>query len=154
MPLLTFSIREHVPLILSGEKAQTTRLIGKRKLAVGDTLYLYFKPRMKKGTCLNCIRPDCPDFSIDTPDDKDCRFTNYLGGHNWKNYFGEAIIESLLSIKEILDWDWNARDEWAKLDGFKDFREANKWFTKKYGKDWMNLPFQVISWKPKWEKKP
>lgn len=138
MPLLTFSIREQVPLILSGKKAQTTRLVGKRKLKVGDTLYLYFKPRMKQYTCKNCLT-SC-----------EYQFSNFDDGSKcgmWTNYFGEAIVTEIMPFRSI---PFEEIDVWAIEDGFKTFQEAEKWFISKYGPEWYELSFQVITWKPLW----
>lgn len=147
MPLLTFSIREQVPLILSGQKTQTTRLIGERKLRVGDPLYLYFKPRMKRGTCLNCVVMGI---------NQKCRTLVPGPCEQWNNYFGEAKITKIDHLSnEFSDLGMAilnpARMQaWAIADGFKNFEEANKWFASRYGSNWARLPFQVISWKPKW----
>jgi hypothetical protein len=59
VPILSFSDSNHVPLILDGRKAQTTRRPRKNPIKVKDTLRVYFRSRMKKGTCLNCISKTC-----------------------------------------------------------------------------------------------
>lgn len=186
MPLMSFTRPEAISLLLDGRKKQTTRLrrierlvssnvpdehflqvkkVG-RELKVGDTLYCYYRSRMKKGYCGNCLKqyypnPVCESDTIsrDRKHSVDCdAWTNYFGGatitkiENLNIVFYQDLILNVYNV-EINDALLNQNKElWAKLDGFKDFVEANEWFSKEYGRNWQDLPFVVITFEPKWLK--
>lgn len=145
MPLLSFSDTNHVPLIFDGKKAQTTRTPRKNPVKSGDTLYVYLRSRMKK-SCKNCLNHSsitgemCP---IIISDSSRCP--------KHTNYFGTAAV-----IK-VEDFDphslsLNALEEWAQADGFQNYTEANEWFTKVHGKDWIYQPWVIIYFKGDWVK--
>jgi hypothetical protein len=153
MSLLSFSDTKHVPLIIDGRKAQTTRTPRKTPIKAGDNLYVYFRSRMKKGTCQNCICKMCKKSNANSNprdnleewelENNACKF--------WYNFFGSAI-----AIK-VEDFDphalsHNALEAWAKADGFKSFAEAAQWFEKVHGKNWVNLPWDIIYFKGDWLK--
>lgn len=54
MPLLGFSVFKDK--ILNGEKRQTIRKARKIPIKVGDTLYLYWKPRTKQCELLKVVK--------------------------------------------------------------------------------------------------
>lgn len=145
MPLLSFSGLKHVPLILNGRKAQTTRKPRKNPVKAGDNLYVYYKSRMRK-TCENCIFRKC-NYSVQNREY--CFKDESCAQHT--NYFGTAI-----AIK-VEDFDphslsLNALEEWAQADGFQNYKEANEWFTKVHGKDWIYQPWVIIYFKGDWVK--
>ena len=150
MVLVGFTENMHVLPIIEGKKAQTTRIIKKRKYHTGDTLHLYFKSRMKK-SCKNCIRKDCP---------RSVYCGSYLMGglcdaeigfHHHNNFFGKARVNFLGTHPEGLEnWSIAEKETWAVLDGFKNFEDANKWFTEKYGGEWQKQPIYVIGFRGSW----
>lgn len=143
MPLMSFSEPEHVSKLLEGTKRQITRRPRKNPLKVGDKLYCYYKSRQKK-SCNNCIlrreygRGNCS--------------VNMQIGYcsDWSNYFGEAITIRILPFNDIIYTKSLAI--WAKLDGFESYEKAWDWFAKRYTTDWKALPFEVITFEPKWVK--
>ncbi len=144
MPLMSFSEPFHVPLILSGEKRQTTRQPRKRALKVGQVLNCYFKPRQKKG-CGNCI-----NFRYE---DRGC--VDGVGCSYWRNYFGQAVILFIKPL-DIISMDDEEASDWAERDGFESFEKADEWFSAKYsqggidGSDWVNWTWDVITFDPRW----
>ena len=137
MPLISFSIPEQIPKLLDGSKRQTTRLERKTPIEVGDILYCYYKPRMKKLSCNNCIGYDY--------EDQDC--TKGVGCPYWHNYFGEAEVVHVrpFSIYQGL------LDKWAIADGFESIDEAMMWLDKTH-KGWMDKinEIVVIIFEPRW----
>lgn len=173
MTLFSFSIPEHVPLILSGTKAQTTRIPrkprknGAKPYSVGELAQLYYRSR-QKASCHNCIL-------IDTPNCRQHRgFDNYCKYHS--NFFGESVITTIIHytnqmlpgmLRTSQDghemWmptfdklDCGEQVSWAIADGFSSFAEADEWFStveyiengKKctYGKDWIKKDWDCILW--------
>lgn len=136
MPLCSFTEPSHIIKLLEGSKRQTTRRERKNMLKVGDTLYCYYKSRMKK-SCYNCINY------------KDCKVGATVGFcSDWNNYFGEAEIVHV----RPLDAYQGFMDKWAIADGFSSLDDALKWFDETHGKDWMKhmSEFEVIVFEPKW----
>ncbi len=150
MVLLSFSDPKHVPLIISGEKAQTTRKPRKNPIKVGDTLHVYFKLRMAK-TCENCIFEKCI-----------CSVQNrkgvFLGEDcaQQTNFFGTAKVIRVAKLREttslIENWRDDIKEWWANLDGFSSFAEANEWFTRVHGPDWQAQDWDVIYFEGDWLK--
>lgn len=162
MSLMPFTEPEHVELLLEGTKKQTTRLPRKHPVKIGETLYCYYKPRMK-ASCNNCIAYN--------NEDTDCVHGNKC--HYWHNYFGEAkaiLTEHYwnpLSFPEVINDGSDHRfaqfaelvkepegkamlEEWATKDGFLSFKQADKWFIEHHGMGWMNKDLDVITFEPKW----
>jgi hypothetical protein len=131
MVLQPFSIPEHIPKIKSGEKTQTTRK-GIRDLKVGTWLQQYYRPRMKRGTCANCIQ-DCELGSAECT--------------KWTNYFGEVQVTSIkhypYGLQELNKIEF---DGWALCDGFESSEQAEEWFENQYGIGWRQIPMTVIRW--------
>jgi hypothetical protein len=139
MVLQPFSIPEHIGKIKSGEKTQTTRK-GLRDLQVGTKLQQYYRPRMKKGTCVNCIH--------------NCYWRGRADYHyiddkcpEWTNFFGEVPVEHIrqypFGLQELHEIEFEG---WAISDGFTDGKEADEWFTEQYGIGWKSIPMTVIKW--------
>jgi hypothetical protein len=175
MPLISFSEPGHISKLLSGTKRQTTRPPRKNPLKVGDVLYCYYKSRIKK-MCSNCISDHCK-IPVERRSVKDlCNFPP-CDHHN--NYFGEAKVIGILHCNNVLSMNGNrlcyaARiqgkefekwiegfdcqsksfmNDWAKADGFLDYREAHEWFAQKYkSTSWMIVPWDIIIFKPLWIK--
>jgi len=159
VPILSFSDSKHVPLILDGSKAQTTRRPRKNRITVNDTLRVYFRVRMKKGTCLNCISKTCtksnansdPKNSLleDWGKDNDCEF--------WYNFFGTAKVTTVVRVGRttlnIDKWYDHEKESWAVADGFKNFAEADKWFKRIHGPDWQAQEWDIIHFEGSWLKK-
>ena len=174
MPLLTFSVRDHVELIKTGQKKQSTRSPRKLPLKLGAKLFCYYKSRMKKGTCVNCI---CFDY-----EDQDC-----VAGKAcpcWTNFFGVYQIVGILhcnsAVSDTVYQDYTTAitldfstaifgkgferniaslgyqsqqfmEEWAIADGFKSsnasqsLNDAHAFFTKSTGtSQWMFMPWTII----------
>ena len=168
MPIMPFSIPEHIPLLLDGRKVQTTRQPRKKPLKVGDVLYCYYKPRQKKG-CSNCISKACK-IPIERRHVKD--LCNFPPCDKFDNYFGVAEITGIIHCNNILgmnslpfeyylkgeNWihgfdKFNTTDllKWAKADGFANLDEADKWFGKST-RLWKMLDWDVITFHPRWLK--
>lgn len=157
MPLLSFSIPQQIPLILSGEKPQTTRQPRKVPLKVGDVLYCYYKPRHAKN-CDNCI---CYC-------DEDPGCVKGVGCSYWHNYFGEAKVTRIEHYWLPNYWKWDiptneyyfhrfgAQTEstmikWAELDGFTSLNDAHNYFTNSVkNPQWMFMDWDVITLKGEW----
>jgi hypothetical protein len=150
MVLLSFSDKKHVPLILNGQKAQTTRKPRKNPVKVGDTLQVYFKSRVGKGHCKNCLRDHtCPLLM------QLSRIGNviYPNCPDWINFFGTAKVIDVKQFRgsyNFTHWIKAELEYWAKNDGFPSFKEANEWFTKVHGPDWMSQDWDIIYFKGDW----
>lgn len=151
MVMMSFSEPNHVPLILDGRKAQTTRKPRKNPIKVGDTLQLYYKSRMVKGTCDNCIEiGDCSN---------GYHVTGFEGCNKWNNFFGTAKVTKIESFHELTNFDSNdlskyalVLHDWAVKDGFKDFQEADEWFTYVHNPNWIMQDWDIIYFKGDWLK--
>ena len=167
MPLMSFSISAHIPLILSGAKKQTTRAPRKNPLKVGDKLYCYYKPRQKKG-CKNCITTDACKIPILKRYTQELRNFPPCDRHN--NFFGIAKITGILHFNNIMSMNAHSLDyetrtfklterwidgfdmqpetfmeAWAKADGFSSLQEAHEYFMKATkNSQWMFQPWDVI----------
>jgi hypothetical protein len=154
VPLLSFSEPKHVPLILDGRKAQTTRKPRKTPIKVNDTLYVYFRARMKKGTCLNCISKMCTKSNANS-DPKSLEDCN--GCEFWCNFFGEAKVTAVARVGKttltIDKWYDREKESWAIADGFTNFNEADEWFKRIHGPDWQAQEWDIIHFKGSWLKK-
>ncbi len=153
MPLMGFSDPKHIPLILDGSKAQTTRKPRKNPIKVGDVLQVYYKPRMRQ-SCNNCINYHiitgkvCPVIISDS---------HYCPKHI--NFVGTAKVIKIVSFHELTNFNSNDLSEyaavlyqWARADGFKDFQEADEWFTRVHGSNWMFKDWDIIYFDGDWHK--
>jgi len=170
MPILSFSIPEHIELLLDGRKVQTTRRPRKNPLKVGDLLYCYYKPR-QKGSCRNCITPCQYNYERRQHFGYSSMPTALKSCNIWNNYFGEAEIIDIQH--HYRTWPDNHRDlvkggyyvlfgdmpettmmRWAEADGFANLQEAHKYFTKSTkSNQWMFWDWDVIIFEPSWVKK-
>ena len=146
MSLMPFSIPDHVPKLLSGDKLQTTRVTGKWK--PGDVMNCWYRSRAKK-TCYNCINPACDVCGGLTVRLKTPRTTllNPCGGH--RNKFGDANIKHVRRLDFYSMSDDELKD-WAIRDGFSDFQAASRWFTKTYKGDFWLTDMDEIQFVPGW----
>jgi hypothetical protein len=144
--MMGYSIPEHIPLIWLGTKRQTTRRPrADRQINEGDTLYNYFIPHIKSGTCKNCIKP-CEKKSI--------KMSNCL---SWCNYFGAADVVQVERLREpdgntFVHWTLNKLEAWAIADGFKNLNQADGFFTGQYGTEWDYMDFDIIHFLGEWLK--
>lgn len=140
MVLQPFSIPEHIEKIKNGSKTQTTRK-GIRDLRIGTKLQQYYRPRMKKGTCVNCIH-DC--------DYRGRKDYHYIGDTcpDWNNYFGEVQVTGIRAYpRGLQELTPVAFEGWALCDGFESVEQAEEWFESQYGIDWWKqMPVTVIKW--------
>lgn len=150
MPAISFSA--FVEQLKDGSKRQTTRHPRKYPLKVDDKLKCYYKQRAKK-SCDNCL--NYSEF------DKCC-----VGGRGCLyhfNFFGYATITELINADTIRASDsgftsdyifdymtYDDRVKWAVDDGFVSFKEADKWFIKNYGSNWMKKEWEIITFSPWW----
>jgi hypothetical protein len=148
MPMIGYSIPEHIPLIMDGTKRQTTRRPRERyPFKEGDRLYNYFIPRIKSGTCKNCLNQlDCTK--------KGRKVNNCL---SWSNYFGAADTAHIERLREVDDntfvhWSLNKLEGWAIADGFRDVSQADGFFTKQYGTEWDYIEYDIITFLGDWLK--
>lgn len=138
MPMIGFSIPDHVLKIRYGIKKQTTRKPRKSPLKSGDLLVMYYIPRMKKGTCKNCVNVDCYK-ELESRQSS----LNTDGCEKWTNLLGRArvtrcvnIIPNQLSLSEISNW--------STKDGFDTLLDADRWFMGQYGPEWWTDEWNVI----------
>ena len=150
MPLMGFSDQKHVPMILNGTKRQTTRKPRKNSITVKDTLYCYFKPRMKS-SCKNCISPTCKNSVVTSQEWPiiDCF------GH--VNKFGNAKVIGIRHVGSentayFSEWMDDSLNRWAINDGFENFKEADEWFTRVHGPDWKSQEWDIIYFEGDWLK--
>jgi hypothetical protein len=147
MPLIGFSEPTHIPLLLTGQKTQTTRKPRQKPLQKGDTLYMYYKPRAKK-SCNNCINLFCA-LAL-SKDHKAMREIKICKSHT--NYIGKATITNITTttIAELVNNEgYEAVEEWARRDGFKNYCEAGEWFSHRYGgEDWIFETWTIITFTP------
>ena len=153
MVLFSFSIPEHIGLIKSVKKSQTTRIPrmfrknGAPAYKVGDKAQLYYRSRMK-ASCDNCIL-NCGK----VPN------INWCEQHT--NFFGESEITKIIhyhdgDYKENGNEVWmgytmahmleDDLDSWAVADGFIDFNNASDYFKTSHGDNWVYLNWDVIVW--------
>jgi len=146
MPGMQFSEPKHVSLLCNGLKQQTTRKLWVRPIKVNNKILAYFKLRMRKGNCSNCIKKGC-DWS---------NFTGFkelskdrVGCCDWINFFGETIVTSV----HITDFEYMSsadREGWAVKDGFTCFNDADVWFSRVHGSEGKSSKWAVISFNSEW----
>ena len=166
MVLFSFSIPEHIPLIKSRTKHQTTRVPRKVRrdgtppYKVGDKIQLYYRSRMRL-SCDNCIIQPCPN-----QEDKDKMIPGLKirTCSMWDNMFGESMIIEIRHYQygpyfENGNEIWmgyylgeasqNEKKIWAIADGFTSWQGANFWFTHATQDGiWAYKPLDVIVWDP------
>lgn len=140
MVLISFSEPSHVPLLFDGRKQQTTRLPRKRPIKVGDILHCYYKPRMKK-SCENCL--------LSGNLGGNCLLTEDIACSDHNNFFGTAVVKEMIRTR-FVDMSPEMKANWATVDGFKNFAEADAWFTRTHGDEWSWKEFDVIFFEPHW----
>lgn len=77
----------------------------------------------------------------------------YYPEGNDLHILGVAKIQNLVKIRGGIiptGSSYDDADAWAHAEGFKDFWEACKWFSAKYGADWQNLTWGIIQFKGGW----
>ena len=171
MVLFSFSIPRMIPDILSGKKAQTTRIPrkprknGAKPYSVGELGQLYYKSRMAHDFCKNCLVSSCPH-------GQKPRISNGGCTYPWTNFFGKSDIIGInhytkadhlemceqthtallgnemwagVHIGELKESEVNA---WAIADGFPEgINEAHEFFVKSTGdEEWMFKDLDVIKW--------
>lgn len=113
--------------------------------------------------CSNCISDVCK-IPFERRSVKD--LNNYPACDHWTNYFGEAVVKYIIKVRqnenipeyEMADymplfskWSDEAKETWAKADGFPDFKSADEWFSKD-NPNWKELEWDIIHFDPKWLK--
>lgn len=96
---------QFVPAIRSGEKCQTIRRTARAK--EGDRLQLYTGMRTK--ACRKIVSPDPV-----------CILSNYI-----------ALRPNGITFGTVAEQFPDA-DEFARLDGFRDYADMHRWFTERY----------------------
>lgn len=140
MTIQMFTIRDHVFKIKNGTKCQTTRK-GFKKIKDGQKIQQYYKPRMKKGMCINCIQ----DFSVCHPEHRE--EIGYIGCYIWTNYFGEVPVTDVVYYPSgLVSMSPDDFNKWAVDEGFNSPSEAISWFEMQYGDGWDTMPVSVIKW--------
>lgn len=176
MTLMIYTERNHIIPMRSLQKVQTTRPRRKNPIKVGGLLQCYFASRMKKYTCFNCISEKClvQPFSDNLYKDSIANraYIKETGCHDpWTNFFGEAIVTEIvhswnpqnwlgdteeeyyiLTFDDILDEEPDWLEQWAVKDGFpQGFKQADEWFTRKYGVDWKKNEMDIFYFEPQWK---
>ena len=159
MVLFSFSIPEHIDLIKSAKKSQTTRIPRKSRkdgapaYKVGDKAQLYYRSRQKK-SCMNCLKFN--PILCDIKDHNGC-CTNHT------NFFGESEIIEIRHY-DVGPYYENGHELWmgmflgslhtderescAIADGFKNWKESYLWFVNiTKSSIWDYRALDVIVWK-------
>jgi len=109
--------QQFVPDIQSGKKTQTIRRRARAK--AGDRLQLY--TGMRTANCRKIVDPDPV-----------CILTNYIHLQPGGITFGYASL-------------FPSADEFARMDGFRDYADMHAWFTERYGSPY--FVGALIRWK-------
>jgi len=132
--------------LLSGRKKQTTRATDRIK--VGDIIHIYNQQRrriidkpLRKLTPAGLERECAQSYPLIRP--------GTMRGEGHAHFLGKVKIIETYSIcpgkMRGVELDvWAAM--WAYADGFESFLDANEWFRKNYGDDWMDRTWHVIRW--------
>ncbi len=158
MPAISFTAEEVLPALLIKSKTQTIRPIGKKRIAKGDIVTMYWRQRSPNhsfcrkcymavpigrynGKCLNCGHREF--------------FNKMLGKAMITDVFTIEIIKETQRLYGSLTM-WRVRGNWgywnsgqieylARWDGFEDSNQMFKWFDEKYNiKD--SKKFIVYRW--------
>lgn len=76
---------------------------------------------------------------------------------DWSNKFGIATVPKIIKVRSeynslFADWCDCELNLWAVNDGFENFKEADKWFSRVHGVEWMHKPWDIIHIKGDWLK--
>jgi hypothetical protein len=136
MPALSFQ-REFVDALLRGDKQQTTRPQTDRFKA-GSICHIYNEQRRRIS--------DKPLYRL-TAEGR--RRRDNAHGWDWAHFLGKVGITEVYVFKPWMHRGHGRHiyfEMWARADGFKNFHAADKWFTERYGDDWMQQTWTVIRW--------
>lgn len=171
MVLFSFSNPNHISLILSAQKCQTTRQPrkprknGANPYSVGEKVQLYYRSRQGK-ICGNCLKNDfaggeCIEgYVYDLSPNCTLKHSNFFGEsviteivHYWDGEYkreGNELWEGAI-LHDISDEE---KEAWAIADGFRGTENltawgyAYEWFTKSTGDPfWAYRNLDVIKWK-------
>lgn len=147
MPAISFS-PEFLDAILRGDKCQTTRRQTTR-FKEGDAVNVYIQQR--KTISSKPPRTLTADGRQEMLRMRGIAKKNYppvpIAPPRWY----PAHFIGRFSVREVYDLRMFAQspeelEEWAVLDGFEDFYEADTWFINHHGADWMDSTYTVIRW--------
>lgn len=139
MPAISFSATEILSSLLSKEKTQTIRPLGKKVLKIGDIVTMYWKQRSQypyfckcHGDCLN----GCPDSNYENSFSKMLgkgMITDVFEIEMMKETIGMSVKVTTYSIRKgVLSMDFREMKNLAQKDGFDDENAMFKWFDAKY----------------------
>ena len=154
MPALSFQ-GEWLNALLSGGKQQTTRPRTDR-FKVGDVCHIYNQQRRRIldkqvrrmtgiGTTAMADRvnnpryyydPKCPVVKGSRIGDMPSYYAHFLGKVEIMRVYD--IRPCRMTVDEL--------EAWARADGFRNFVDADVWFTKQYDEYWIDLKWTVIRW--------
>jgi len=155
MPALSFQGRWLDPL-LSGRKKQTTR--ANDRIKVGSIVHIYNQQRVRitakplrkttfEGRQEISYRINNRGYPM--PVELEPYNMSFELSWYYAHFLGKVEISEVYSIRpskmrgaELEIWAMM----WSYADGFDSFLDANEWFKKNYGDDWMDRTWYVIRW--------
>lgn len=147
MPAISFS-PEFLDATLRGDKCQTTRSLTTR-FKEGDTVNVYIQQRK---AILSKPPRELTDLGIgEMTRMRRIAKKNYpplpLAPTRWypAHFLGRFSIKEIYELRP-LEQSHEELEEWAILDGFECFHDADVWFVEHHGADWMDFPYTVIRW--------
>jgi hypothetical protein len=151
MPAMSFQ-RQFLDALLSGTKQQTTRKQTDR-IKVGDVCHIYI---MQRSRIIDKPLRRLTKDGIATMPMERYPFPATNPAMHYAHFLGKVRVTGVDDIRpcEMRGDDLRA---WAQADGFKDFHPAvippdrlydgaNIWFQQRYGDDWMERMWTVITW--------
>ena len=147
MPAISFD-PGFLDAILSGTKCQTTRRQTTR-FKEGDTVNAYIQQR--KAIRSKPLRNLTVEGHAEMQRLRNIAKKNYPEVPSMPHAEYPAHFLGRFSIQEVYEFypgsseheEW---DEWAVEDGFDDFWQADTWFIKHHGVDWMAETWTVVRW--------
>lgn len=147
--------REFVDDLLSGSKQHTTRPETDR-FKVGDIVHVYIEQRNKIidkpvrqmtgiGTTAMADRVNDINYLYPAacPVNKDSKYGDMPS--YYAHFLGKVEIAEVYNIHPC-EMSTVDLETWARLDNFKNFVAADKWFIMHYGGNWTNLTWTAVRW--------
>ncbi len=150
MRIISFK-KEFLDLLLSSRKQQTSRKKkeGKYVPKIGEQFAIYNELRTPIIT--KPIRKLTPAGVRRYQDQAACC---PLAGHYYAHLLGIVTLTNVYEITPSCylptDSGCGFLERWARMDGFKSFSDANRWFTETYDSDWIDRTYVVQQWE-KWD---
>ena len=140
MPVLSFQER-WLDKLLKGEKQQTTRPQTDR-IKKGAVCTIYNQQRRhitSKPTRRMTQR------GMEVMKERGYPFVNEFYPYH-AHLLGKVKITEVYDMRHAIGTFPIGLEEWALKDGFDTYLQADAWFTKRYGKNWLYQNWTVIQW--------